>query len=122
MVKNQGSHDMAIREAQGEVAEYLEAKGVEWTHTDNPYFRVTFLMEEVGELARSVINVEAKVDEPHRRGLSSPHPEKLALVSDSLGDILYHLLGIASGYNIDLQEAFRKSMTNIKTRYPVPTG
>ena len=80
---------------------------------------LTFLVEEVGELARAVINLESTVKESNRRGLDSPREEKLAMVKDSLGDILYHLLGTATVYGIDLQDAFQTSMKTIKERYPI---
>ncbi len=112
-------HSLTFREAQREVASYLEAKGKKWTHVNDPYFRLTYLMEEVGELARAVINLESRVEEPNRRGSTSSREEKLEMVKDGLGDVLYHLLGTASVYGIDLGEAFQSSMKIIKSRYPV---
>src|SRR5437773_8147168 len=40
------------------------------------------------ELARAVINLEAKVTEPRRRGLEAHSAEKLAVLRDSIGDSL----------------------------------
>lgn len=111
--------DLTIRGAQREVAEYLKAKGEKWTKLHNPYFRVAFLVEEIGELARGVINLESRIKEPRRRGLNRPHQDRIASVRDALGDILYHLLGHAVAYHIDLQTAFEYSMRNIKRRYPM---
>lgn len=113
------NHDLTFKRAQREVTDYLEAKGEKWTQAHSPYFRLTYLMEEVGELARAVINIESKVEEPNRRGSISPREEKLEMVKDSLGDILYHLLGTADVYSIDLAEAFQNSMETIKKRYAV---
>ena len=108
-----------MRELQDEVARYLEAKGKNWTHADNHCFRMTYLVEEVGELARSIINVEARIEEPNRRGLNESREAKLEKVKDALGDILYHIFGISSEYGIDAEEAFRTAMRSIKQRYPV---
>ena len=122
MISKLGEDDLTLKQAQREVTDYLEAKGEKWTHAHDPYFRLTYLMEEVGELARAVINLESKLKEPNRRGSSSPREEKLEMVKDCLGDILYHLLGTASTYGIELEEAFQNSMKIIKTRYPIKTS
>ncbi len=112
--------DLTIRKAQRQVNEYLQAKGEKWTKLSNHYLRVTHLVEEVGELARGVINLDAEYSDPNRRGISQPTKEKLAYVQDSLGDILYHLLAISISYNVDLETAFTSSMKSILARYPVP--
>ncbi len=113
--------DLTIRKAQRQVNEYLQAKGEKWTKLSNHYLRVTHLVEEVGELARGVINLDAEYSDPNRRGISQPTREKLAYLQDSLGDILYHLLAISISYNVDLETAFTSSMNNILTRYPIPS-
>jgi NTP pyrophosphatase (non-canonical NTP hydrolase) len=118
-VGNRRDSILTLKEAQQEVADYLEAKGEKWSHAHDPYFRVTKLIEEVGELARAVINMESNVEEQNRRGSTAPREKKLEMVKDGLGDILYNLLGIGSAYGIQLDEAFRDSMKIIKTRYPV---
>ncbi len=120
MKRSNLASDLTLKQAQREVAEYLKAKGERWTRISDPFFRVTFLVEEVGELARAVINVEANVEERNRRGLNLSREKKVAMVQDSLGDILYHLLGTATAYGIDLQDAFQSSMKIIKERYPIP--
>lgn len=107
-----------MKELQAEVASYLDAKGKNWTNTDNPYFRFTYLAEEVGELARSIINIEAKYEEPNRKGLNESREQKLEQIKDALGDILYHIFGISYAYGIDPEEAFRVAMRSIKKRYP----
>lgn len=111
-------NELAIRQSQRWVAEYLEAKGEKWTKLSNHYLRVTHLVEEIGELARGVINLDASYGDPNRRGVKAPSEEKLGLIEDSLGDIFYHLLAISISYNLDLQTAFEKSMKSIETRYP----
>lgn len=110
--------DLSIRQAQQQVNEYLKAKGEKWTKLSNHYLRVTHLVEEVGELARAVINLDADYGDPSRRGFNMSHEERLVSVQDSLGDILYHLLAISIAYETDLQTAFEGSMRSITTRYP----
>lgn len=110
--------DITIRHAQHIVGEYLKAKGEAWTKLSNHYLRVTHLVEEVGELARAVINSDTTYGDPNRRGMNTSREEKLSLVEDSLGDTLYHLLAISISYNLDLQSAFENSMRSIEARYP----
>src|SRR5713101_9265832 len=92
--------ELSIREAQRLVDEFLMAKGEDWTKLSNHYLRVTHLVEEVGELARGVINLDAIYGDPNRRGVEASSREKLGLVEDSLGDIFYHLLAISISYNL----------------------
>ncbi len=110
--------DLTVRQAQQQVNDYLKGKGEKWTKLSNHYLRVTHLVEEVGELARGVINLDAEYGDPNRRGISQSREKKLAMVQDSLGDILYHLLAISISYDIDLQNAFETSMKSITARYP----
>ncbi len=113
------SVDLKIRQAQKRVGDYLQAKGEAWTQLNNHFRHVTFLVEEVGELARAVINAEAKTGDPSRRGLDQSRKAKLDAIRDALGDALYHLMGLAVAYRIDLQRAFQNSMRTIERRYPV---
>ncbi len=116
---NRATSDLTIRQAQQRVDEYLRAKGEKWTKLTNHYLRVTHLVEEVGELARGVINLDAEYEDPERRGFRQTREEKLAMVQDSLGDILYHLFAISIAFGMDLQDAFEASMRSITTRYPI---
>ncbi len=113
--------ELTIRKSQRRVVEYLRAKGQKWTRLSNHYLRVTHLVEEIGELARGVINVDATYGDPNRRGVRASRDEKLNIIEDSLGDIFYHLLAISISYNLDLQTAFENSMKSIETRYPATT-
>ncbi len=117
-MSTRNTSDLTIRQAEKLVDEYLRVKGENWTKLSNHYLRVTHLVEEVGELARGVINMDATYGDPNRRGMNISREEKLGLVEDSLGDIFYHLLAISISYNMDLQNAFENSMKSIETRYP----
>ncbi len=110
--------EITIREAQREVTGYLRAKGEGWTGLNNHYYVATHLVEEVGELARAIINMESKVTERNRRGADRSHEEKLTAVRDGLGDVLFHLLKLSVAYGLDLEEAFHLSMRNIRAKYP----
>jgi len=120
-LKSKRTSELTIRQSQKEVAEYLKAKGEKWTRLNDHYLRITHLVEEIGELARGVINLDATYGDPNRRGAEASREEKLGLVEDSLGDTFYHLLAISISYNLDLQTAFENSMKSIETRYPAIT-
>ncbi len=111
--------NLSIRKAQDDVAAYLTAKGPAWSGLGKHYYLVTHLVEEIGELARAVINLEDKVIEPHRRGLAAPSVEKTAALLDSIGDSFFHLLKLCVAYGLDLEEAFESSFGAIKNKYPV---
>ena len=115
-----GTHpQLTIRQAQHRVDTFLKAKGEEWTRLSNHHLRVTHLVEEVGELARAVINLDASYSDLNRRDATLSRGEKLAYLQDCLGDILYHLFTISIAYGVDLGDAFEASMKNILARYPV---
>ncbi len=110
MLKN-----MTIKQAQEEVKKFLEAQGKDWTQIDNHFYLFTHLSEEMGELARHVINVDFNLLLKTRKHAS--REKTISQIEDDLGDILYHLFKIAIAYNIDLAKAFEKAMANIKNRY-----
>src|SRR5712692_8448413 len=118
----EGHSQLSIREAQQQVGAFLDSKGEEWTRLSNHHLRVTHLVEEVGELARAVINLDASYVDPNRRGAKRPQAEKLVYLQDSLGDILYHLFAISIAYGVDLADAFDASMKSIIARYPANTS
>ena len=114
--------EVTIRQAQAEVKAYLEAKGTAWTGMNKHYYLVTHLAEEVGELARAVINIESREVDPSRRGLDAPDTAKSAALRDGLGDIFFHLIKISVAYGLDLQDAFQAAFASIRNRYPTNTG
>ncbi len=63
--------NLSIRKAQDDVAAYLTAKGPAWSGLGKHYYLVTHLVEEIGELARAVINLEDKVIEPLEEAFES---------------------------------------------------
>ena len=114
--------NLSIREAQRAVAAYLAAKGPTWSGLGKPYYLLTHLTEEVGELARSVINLEARAKEPRRRGLAASRAEKRAALRDGIGDVFYQLAKLCVAYDVDLQDAFESSFETIRTKYPAGSG
>jgi len=74
------------------------------------------MIEEMGELARHIINVELKLS-ADRTTVGSVQKENLQGIEDDLGDVFYALLKLSVAYNIDLADAFEGAMSNIEKRY-----
>ncbi|MFQ5820260.1 MAG: MazG nucleotide pyrophosphohydrolase domain-containing protein [Candidatus Heimdallarchaeota archaeon] len=111
------SEDISIKQAQQEVVNFLEERGKDWTQVNNRFYLFTHMIEEIGELARHIINVELKLSLNRTSIEPMPRKEILAQIEDDLGDIFYHILKLAVVYDINLANAFRKAMLNIKGRY-----
>lgn len=109
--------NLTIKQAQGEVETFLQEQGKDWTQIDNHFYVFTHLSEEVGELARHVINAEFSPWIDRKTGERIRREKTLSQIEDDLGDMLYHLFKLAIAYNADLAEAFEKAMTNIKNKY-----
>jgi len=107
--------NMTIKQAQEEVKKFLEAQGKDWTQIQNHFYLFTHLSEELGELARHIINADFYPFLKTRKHAS--REKTISQIEDDLGDILYHLFKLAIAYNIDLTDAFKKAMTDIKSKY-----
>lgn len=79
--------NLSIRGAQDHGAAYLAAKGPAWSGLEKHYYLVTHLVEELGELARAAINLEAKVREPRRRGLEARNTDSWNHSETALGTV-----------------------------------
>ena len=112
---------MTINQAQEEVRKFIDQQGKDWSQIDNHFYLFTHLSEEIGELARHIINKDFKIYEREtslRKARRAVLGEKaISQIEDDLGDILYHLCKLAIAYGIDLNEAFQKAMGKIKKRY-----
>ena len=107
--------DMTIKEAQEWVKEFLVVQGKAWTQIDNRFYLFAHMSEEMGELARHIINAEFNLGLDRTRK-ALPKERVVSLIEDDIGDLLYHLLKLAVAYNTDLDKAFKKTMTSIKER------
>jgi NTP pyrophosphatase (non-canonical NTP hydrolase) len=95
--------NMTFRQGQQEVKEFIEKKGKAWTQIDNHLYVFTHLSEEIGELARHIIDADFSLFSGFSRKCMS-HEETISQIEDDLGDILYHLFKLAIAYNVDLGE------------------
>ncbi|GEN31797.1 NTP pyrophosphatase (non-canonical NTP hydrolase) [Cerasibacillus quisquiliarum] len=74
----------------------------------SPLSLLARMTEEVGELAREVNHYYG--EKPKK------HTEKEKTIEEELGDMLFVLTCFANSLEIDLSEAFERSMTKIETR------
>lgn len=89
---------------QKEVDDFISAHGGYWP----PLSMLARLMEEAGELAREM---------NHVYGMKKRKPEdKIKSIEGEMGDILVNLICMANDMDIDLDEAFRKTMDKVNVR------
>ena len=111
------TEDLTIEQAQETVKSFLDTQEKDWTLVDNRFYLFTHMSEEMGELARHVINAELNLSTDRTTIEPVAKEGDLSLIRDDLGDLLYHILKLAIAYNIDLAEAFKESMSSIEKRY-----
>lgn len=109
-----------IRQAQHRVKTFLDSRPKDWSQIDNHFYTFTHLIEELGELARHIINVELRLSSD-RTTVGSVQEKNQRGIKDDLGDIFYALLKLGIAYNIDLDEAFNEAMSSIEKRYNTKT-
>ena len=109
--------ELTIKQAQEDVETFLEEWGKKWKRVDNHFYIFTHLSEETGELARDIINAELNLSVDRKPAKLSQRKEAIARIEDDLGDILLHLLELANAYDIELAEAFRKTLISNKKRF-----
>ena len=85
---------MNLKELQQKIRELEESKG--WVNP--PDAKITFLMEEMGEVAKWVRKSRGK-------GLNGQEREELGF---ELADVLQHLVSLANEFNIDLERSVQK--------------
>ena len=98
------SRRLTIADAQRAVDDWIAANGGYWP----PLSNLARLIEEVGELAREL---------NHRHGHKpkrNDEPEQD--LSLELADILFVLIALANEQGIDLDDAFRRTLTKYATR------
>ncbi len=92
-----------MRELQKRVNEHVMEQGGYWL----PFQMLAALVEEVGELAESMLIVE---------GVKG-HGD-IEKVKEEIGDVIYALLCIANYYGIDAEEALNETIAKYRKRNP----
>lgn len=103
---------MNIEEYQRFISDFYKARN--WYQYD-PFIRANFLAEEVGEVSRAIRTLEIGRDRPdEQEGLPE---EKLANLTEELGDVLDNLFILADKYDISLETIMQKHKEKLLSRY-----
>lgn len=99
------SNKYTTSEMQQRVDDYISQFKVGYF---SPLAQMARLTEELGEMAREVNHHYG--DKPKKES------EQDKAIEDELGDMLFVLISFANSLNIDLSDAFNRSITKIETR------
>ena len=81
----------------------------------NPFIRVTFLAEEVGEVSRAVRSLEIGRDRPDERVEDELFYKENLM--EELGDVLDNILVLADKYDITLDEIMEHHKNKLEERF-----
>ena len=85
-----------------------------WYNYD-PFIRVGFLSEEVGEVSRAVRSIEIGRDRPDEVKLDQE--QSRANLVEELGDVIDNILILADKYNISVEEILRLHQVKLMARF-----
>ena len=108
--------DLTIKEAQKIVEDFLRERKWFPKDSDTRYYAFCHMVEEIGEAARCIIKLEHA---ERKRVTNSDDDNTLKELEMELADIFYHVFKIASAYNIDVDEAFKKVMEKNRKKFPM---
>lgn len=107
-----GNYNMTITEYQKWIVSYYNIRG--WLQLD-PFTRICFLTEEIGEVSQAVRNLEIGRDHPDEASLTVEQQKQH--LSEELGDVLDNLLILAAKYDINFEDVLNDHMNKMKKRY-----
>ena len=103
---------MNILEYQKWITEFYKKRG--W-YDLNPFIRVNFLTEEVGEVSKAVRTIEIGRDRPNE--VTKSKEQQVENLKEELGDVLDNLFILADKYEIDLTEIMESHKCKLTKRY-----
>lgn len=103
---------MDITQYQQWVIEFYKTR--KWYQYD-PFIRVGFLTEEVGEVSRAVRSIEIGRDRPDEVKLDQE--QSRANLVEELGDVIDNILILADKYNISIEEILRLHQAKLMARF-----
>ena len=103
---------MNIFEYQKWVTQFYKKRG--W-YDLNPFIRVNFLTEEVGEVSKAIRTIEIGRDRPDENALSKE--KQIENLKEELGDVLDNLFILADKYDINLTEIMNSHKDKLSKRY-----
>ena len=105
---------MNILEYQQWITDFYKYKRHGW-YDLNPFIRVNFLMEEVGEVSKAIRTIEIGRDRPDEVPLTKE--QQLENLKEELGDVLDNVFILAEKYNINLTEIMESHKEKLINRY-----
>lgn len=103
---------MNIFDYQKWITDFYKERG--W-YDLNPFIRVNFLTEEVGEVSKAIRTIEIGRDRPDEEALSKDL--QLENLKEELGDVLDNLFILADKYDIDLTDIMSSHKDKLMKRY-----
>ncbi|MFE6170419.1 MazG nucleotide pyrophosphohydrolase domain-containing protein [Viridibacillus arvi] len=103
---------MNILEYQKWITEFYKKRG--W-YDLNPFIRVNFLNEEVGEVSKAIRTIEIGRDRPDE--VTQSKEQQVENLKEELGDVLDNLFILADKYEIDLTEIMESHKDKLTKRY-----
>ncbi|QLB15645.1 hypothetical protein A6B39_09365 [Mannheimia granulomatis] len=103
---------MQIEEYQQWAREFYQQQG--W-YERNPFIRMTYLTEEIGEVACAVRAIEIGRERPDETEASQQ--QKRDNLIEELGDVMDNLFILADKYGISMKEVIKLHQTKFETRY-----
>lgn len=103
---------MNIFDYQKWITDFYKERG--W-YDLNPFIRVNFLTEEVGEVSKAIRTIEIGRDRPDEKDLPKEH--QLENLKEELGDVLDNLFILADKYDIDLTDIMSSHKEKLTKRY-----
>lgn len=103
---------MKVQDYQQWVRTFYQAQG--WYERD-PFMRITYLTEEIGEVACAVRAIEIGRERPDETEQSQQ--AKRDNLIEELGDVLDNLFVLADKYEISMQEVIERHQQKFEQRY-----
>ncbi|MCO4616969.1 hypothetical protein Si045_01081 [Streptococcus infantarius subsp. infantarius] len=103
---------MTINEYQKWISQFYKNRN--W-HQYNPFVRSNFLSEEVGEVCRSIRDIEIGRDRPDEK--KNSYEVQLENLTEELGDVLDNIFIIADKYDISLENIMTYHKEKLEKRY-----
>ena len=82
-----------------------ESNQMKW----NPFITVVDILEEAGEVAQVVKNLEGY--SPHQE------PKTKDMLASELSDMLWSIFVLAGMYKLDLEKSFKRMLSSYETRF-----
>lgn len=103
---------MKIQDYQLWVRQFYQKQG--W-YDRNPFMRITYLTEEIGEVACAVRDIELGRERPDETDKSKR--DKINHSIEELGDALDNIFILADKYGIDMEEVIIRHQQKFEQRY-----